>query len=188
LLFAPQVVLNRVHHVEVDTESVLVARVLGARHLTQAALSGINPSPEVLAMGVWVDVARLHRGHCGDPGEAGSNHRTPGTGPGGADLPQYRGDTSQREAIRVAAGFPPHEQQCSRQRRCFRRSRFGGRGVPAPPAPDPGRSAMSVASQRVQWLGRTSTAAQPCQTVSPRTSATSTDLHRTNAQEVRSTR
>ena len=30
MLFAPQVVLNRVHHVEVDTESVLVARVLGA--------------------------------------------------------------------------------------------------------------------------------------------------------------
>jgi len=57
LLFAPRVVLNRVHHVEVDTKSVLVARVLGARHLTQAALSGINPSPEVLAMGVWVDVA-----------------------------------------------------------------------------------------------------------------------------------
>jgi hypothetical protein len=57
LLFAPRVVLNRVHHVEIDTKSVLVARVLGARHLTQAALSGVNPSPEVLAMGVWVDLA-----------------------------------------------------------------------------------------------------------------------------------
>ncbi|MGI8679077.1 MAG: hypothetical protein ACR2LX_10390 [Jatrophihabitans sp.] len=57
LLFAPRAVLERVHHVKVDTTSVLVARVLGARHLTQAALSGINPSPEVLAMGVWVDAA-----------------------------------------------------------------------------------------------------------------------------------
>ncbi len=57
MLFAPRIVLARVHHVEVNTNSLLVARVLGARHLTQAALSGVNPSPEVLAMGVWVDVA-----------------------------------------------------------------------------------------------------------------------------------
>jgi len=61
LLLAPQVVLNRVHHVEVDTQSVLVARVLGARHLTQAALSDVNPSPEVLARGVWVDIAYFDR-------------------------------------------------------------------------------------------------------------------------------
>lgn len=57
LLFAPRVVLERVHHVQVDATTVAVARILGARHLTQAALSGINPSPEVLAMGVWVDAA-----------------------------------------------------------------------------------------------------------------------------------
>lgn len=57
LLFAPRVVLTRIHHVEVDTKGVAVARILGARHLSQAALSGINPSPEVLAMGVWVDTA-----------------------------------------------------------------------------------------------------------------------------------
>jgi len=56
------------------------------------------------------------------------------------------------------------------------------------PCSGPGRSAMSVASQRVQWLGRTSTATEPCPTVSPRTSTTPTDLHRTNTQEVRSTR
>ena len=74
MLFAPQVVLNRVHHVEVDTESVLVARVLGARHLTQAALSGINPSPEVLAM---VRCPPPPPRALGDPGEAGSNHRAP---------------------------------------------------------------------------------------------------------------
>ncbi len=79
MLFAPQVVLNRVHHVEVDTENVLVARVLGARHLTQAALSGINPSPEVLAMGVWVDVARLHRGYSAIRAkpEVTTEHRAP---------------------------------------------------------------------------------------------------------------
>lgn len=55
MLSAPRVVLERIHHVEIDTKSVIVARILGARHLGQATLSGINPSPEVLAMGVWVD-------------------------------------------------------------------------------------------------------------------------------------
>lgn len=55
LLVAPRQVMERVHHVRVDTNSVVVARILGARQLTQAALSGIRPSPEVLAMGVWVD-------------------------------------------------------------------------------------------------------------------------------------
>lgn len=37
--------------------SLIVARILGARRLTQAALSDVGPSPEVLAMGVWVDCA-----------------------------------------------------------------------------------------------------------------------------------
>ena len=39
----------------VDTKSRVIARILGARQLSQAALSGFRPSPEVLAMGVWVD-------------------------------------------------------------------------------------------------------------------------------------
>jgi hypothetical protein len=47
--------MENVHHVRVDTKSVVVARILGARQLTQATLSGVRPSPEVLAMGVWVD-------------------------------------------------------------------------------------------------------------------------------------
>ena len=47
--------MTTVHHVRVDTKSLAVARILGARQLTQAALSGLRPSPEVLAMGVWVD-------------------------------------------------------------------------------------------------------------------------------------
>ncbi|MEO6957922.1 MAG: hypothetical protein ABI137_14350 [Antricoccus sp.] len=55
MLCAPRVVLERIHHVKIDTKSLVVARILGARHLGQASLSGINPSPEVLAMGVWVD-------------------------------------------------------------------------------------------------------------------------------------
>ncbi len=55
LLAAPRAVMENVHHVKVDTKSLVVARILGARHLTQAALSGWRPSPEVLAMGVWVD-------------------------------------------------------------------------------------------------------------------------------------
>ncbi|MBE7189140.1 MAG: hypothetical protein INR67_12710 [Jatrophihabitans endophyticus] len=56
LLVAPRTVLENVHHLEVDHKSLVIARILGARHITQAALSGIRPSPEVLAMGVWVDV------------------------------------------------------------------------------------------------------------------------------------
>ncbi|MFZ0832961.1 MAG: hypothetical protein WAM92_07730 [Mycobacterium sp.] len=47
--------METVHGIEVDTKSVVIARILGARHLTQATLSGVRPSPEVLAMGVWVD-------------------------------------------------------------------------------------------------------------------------------------
>ncbi len=38
-----------------DGTSIAVVRVLGARQLTQAVLSGLHPSPEVLATGVWVD-------------------------------------------------------------------------------------------------------------------------------------
>lgn len=38
-----------------DQTMVVVGRVLGARHVTQAVLSGARPSPDVLAMGVWVD-------------------------------------------------------------------------------------------------------------------------------------
>jgi hypothetical protein len=55
LLATPRVILSRVHGVEVDRKAVVVARILGARHLVQAALSGVNPSPEVIAGGVWVD-------------------------------------------------------------------------------------------------------------------------------------
>lgn len=55
LLLAPRPVLTHVHHLQVDRSSVVVARILGARHLVQAVLSGVAPSPEVLALGVWVD-------------------------------------------------------------------------------------------------------------------------------------
>ena len=55
LLVAPRQVLGHVHHLRIDRPSVAVARVLGARQLAQAVLSGVDPSPEVLAMGVWVD-------------------------------------------------------------------------------------------------------------------------------------
>ncbi|MEO6882003.1 MAG: hypothetical protein ABI181_13800 [Mycobacteriaceae bacterium] len=56
LLLAPRRAL-RATHATLDTTSVNVTRVLGARQLAQAALSGVNPSPEVLATGVWVDAA-----------------------------------------------------------------------------------------------------------------------------------
>jgi len=55
LLLWPRPVLEHLRHVRVDTKSVAVTRILGARHLTQAVLSGVQPSPEVLAIGVWVD-------------------------------------------------------------------------------------------------------------------------------------
>lgn len=54
LLAAPIQVLGATG-ARVDTRSVVVTRVLGARQVTQGVLSGLRPSPEVLAMGVWVD-------------------------------------------------------------------------------------------------------------------------------------
>lgn len=57
MLLAPGQVLEHVHHLRIDRPSLVVARVLGARQLAQAVLSGVDPSPEVLAMGVWVDCA-----------------------------------------------------------------------------------------------------------------------------------
>lgn len=55
LLAAPAEVLDHIHGVQVDRKALVVTRILGARHLAQALLSGVNPSPEVLAAGVWVD-------------------------------------------------------------------------------------------------------------------------------------
>jgi hypothetical protein len=55
LLVAPRHVLGHVHHLRIDRPSLVVARILGARQLAQAVLSGVDPTPEVLAMGVWVD-------------------------------------------------------------------------------------------------------------------------------------
>ena len=57
LLAAPETVLERVHGLRVDRKAVVVARILGARHLLQAGLSGASPSPERVAGGVWVDSA-----------------------------------------------------------------------------------------------------------------------------------
>jgi hypothetical protein len=55
LLISPDAVLGTVHGLRVDRKSRVVARILGARHLVQAVSSGVRPSAEVLAMGVWVD-------------------------------------------------------------------------------------------------------------------------------------
>ena len=54
LLVAPEAVLRAVG-ADADHTGVGVARILGARHLFQSAASGLQPSPEVLAAGVWVD-------------------------------------------------------------------------------------------------------------------------------------
>ncbi|MDM4143086.1 hypothetical protein [Mycobacterium sp. FLAC0960] len=55
LVAAPAEVLDHIHGVRVDRKALVVTRILGARHLAQALLSGVNPGPEVLAAGVWVD-------------------------------------------------------------------------------------------------------------------------------------
>lgn len=55
LLTAPSQVLDHIHGVQVDRKALVVTRILGGRHLGQALLSGIDPGPEVLAAGVWVD-------------------------------------------------------------------------------------------------------------------------------------
>jgi hypothetical protein len=55
LLAAPRFVLSRMRGVRVDRKALVVTRILGARHLLQALLSGINPSAEMLAAGVCID-------------------------------------------------------------------------------------------------------------------------------------
>lgn len=55
LLAAPAEMLDHIHGVQVDRKALVVTRILGARHVAQALLSGVNPGPEVLAAGVWVD-------------------------------------------------------------------------------------------------------------------------------------
>ncbi len=55
LLAAPSAVLHLVRAARVDRKAVVIARILGARQLFQALMSGIGPSPEMLAAGVWVD-------------------------------------------------------------------------------------------------------------------------------------
>ncbi len=54
--------LQRLLGVRVDRPGTVVVRVLGARQLVQGLASGVSPSPEVLAMGVWVDLAHASTG------------------------------------------------------------------------------------------------------------------------------
>lgn len=54
-LSLPDLVAGRVLHVPPDRRTRAVIRVLGARHCTQAVLSGGTPTPRVLAVGAGVD-------------------------------------------------------------------------------------------------------------------------------------
>jgi len=54
--------LQRLLGVPADRTGTVVVRVLGARQLVQGLASGLSPSPEVLAMGVWVDLAHASTG------------------------------------------------------------------------------------------------------------------------------
>lgn len=56
LLAAPRAVLIGVPGARLSRKALVVTRVLGIRHLVQASLSGVHPTPEILAAGVWVDV------------------------------------------------------------------------------------------------------------------------------------
>lgn len=55
MLLAPRAVLARARAVRIDRRAVVITRILGARQVVQASLSGIKPTPEILAAGVWVD-------------------------------------------------------------------------------------------------------------------------------------
>lgn len=57
LIIRPRSVLTRVHHAPTDPVTVAVARVLGARHLAQAAATVYRPSPELIAVGVYSDAS-----------------------------------------------------------------------------------------------------------------------------------
>ncbi|MDQ2757467.1 MAG: hypothetical protein M3Y71_13045, partial [Actinomycetota bacterium] len=57
LLADPSVALRVVRDAPPDRRAAVVTRVLGGRQVVQAGLSGLRPTPEVLAMGVWVDAA-----------------------------------------------------------------------------------------------------------------------------------
>ncbi len=54
-LVAPDLVVARLGSGRTDARARWVCRILGARQLTQATLSGLAPSAQVLAVGVWVD-------------------------------------------------------------------------------------------------------------------------------------
>lgn len=56
LLVSPEAVLRAVGEHDPDPRSRAVVRVLGARHLAQAAFSGRAPGRSTLADGAWVDV------------------------------------------------------------------------------------------------------------------------------------
>lgn len=57
LVIRPRDVLALVHHAPTDPLTVAVARVLGARHLAQAAATVHRPSPELVAVGVYSDAS-----------------------------------------------------------------------------------------------------------------------------------
>lgn len=54
-LAAPRTVLSLAGGDPDDQRSRVVLRILGARQLAQATLSGLSPAPSVLALGIWVD-------------------------------------------------------------------------------------------------------------------------------------
>lgn len=106
LLFAPRQVIGNIHDAKVDAKSVLIARALGARHLAQAVLSGLRPSPEVLALGVWVDAVHALTALA----LAGSDHSRVRTGLADAAVATTWAGTGYRDLV-AATATPPTQRR-----------------------------------------------------------------------------
>jgi len=122
LLVAPRRVMDNVHQVKVDTKSVVIARILGARQLTQAALSGLRPSPEVLAMGVWVDAVHALTAL----GLAGADRSRARAGLTDTAVAGLWAGAGYRDLLRSAPTPPSHQRRRDRLARIVLRVAPGG--------------------------------------------------------------
>jgi hypothetical protein len=122
LLVAPRQVMDNVHHVKVDTKSEVIARILGARQLTQAALSGLRPSPEVLAMGVWVDAVHALTAL----GLAVADHSRARAGLTDTAVAGLWAGAGYRDLLRSAPTPPSHQRRRDRLARIVLRVAPGG--------------------------------------------------------------
>lgn len=122
LLIAPRQVMASVHHLKDDTKSVVIARILGGRQLVQAALSGLRPSPEVLAMGVWVDAVHALTAL----GLAVADHSRARAGLTDTAVAGLWAGAGYRDLLGSAAAPPSHQRRRDRLARIVLRVAPGG--------------------------------------------------------------